>query len=160
MTKIPKAVPALPLVVLASVLTVPGVAQAMDSDGHSVAGGLSVYLGVLPAAIVRGHPAFHTESAMHGGAARGRYNQHVTVAVFDSETGDRIEDAVVEARVSSVGLAGQRRRLEPMEIAGTVTYGNYFTMRVGDIYRIAVSINWAGETEPTVLQFTHDLRRR
>jgi hypothetical protein len=50
-------------------------------------------------------------------------------AVFDAVNGKRIEDATVEARVTPLGLATVTRRLDPMVIAGTVTYGNYFTMR-------------------------------
>ena len=35
---------------------------------------------------------------------------------------------MVEARVAEPGLAGVTRRLEPMLIADTVTYGNYFQL--------------------------------
>jgi hypothetical protein len=63
-------------------------------------------------------------------------------AVFDAATGERVEDAVVEARVAEPGLAGITRRLEPMLIADTVTYGNYFQLLamapIGSIFRSRV----------------------
>lgn len=140
-------------------------ATAADTRDHKTAGGLSVYLGVLPAAMIQGHPKDHPEEAMHGGAPRGRHAFHVMVAVFDAESGDRIEDATVEASVASIGdaaahLPGVTRRLESMVIADTVTYGNYFTMRGDGPYRIRFSVTPAGATQPVVLEFSYDHRTR
>jgi hypothetical protein len=36
----------------------------------------------------------------------------------------------VEAQVTPLGLATVTRRLDPVVIAGAITYGNYFTMRL------------------------------
>ncbi len=38
-------------------------------------------------------------------------------------------NATVEARVTPLGLAGVTRRLESMQISGTVIHDNYFTSR-------------------------------
>ena len=48
-------------------------------------------------------------------------------------------NATVEARVTPHGLAGVTRRLESMQISGTVIHDNYFTIRANDLYRILVS---------------------
>ena len=57
----------LALVVLcASLMGWSKVATAQDPP-YKTAGGLAVYLGVVPAEIVKGHPPGHTEGAMHGG---------------------------------------------------------------------------------------------
>lgn len=45
-----------------------------------------------------------------------------------------------------------------MQIAGTITYGNYFEMRSSDSYRIALTIHQGEQAEPVRLEFTYDHR--
>lgn len=130
-------------------------AEAPDSR-YKTAGGLSVYLGVLPAEMVRGHPEDHPEETMHGGIPRGAHTHHVIVAIFDSANGKRVEDAVVTARVSPLALGSVSRRLEAMEIAETVTYGNYFDFPGRDAYRIAISISRPAAPSPVNLEFSYE----
>src|SRR3990172_12939474 len=99
-----------------------GPAIAADPAQHRIADGIAVYLGVLPAEMIQGHGKAHAESGMHGGPRAGEHVYHVMVALFESDTGERIGDAEVRARVSELGLAGSEMPLEPMSIAGTVTY--------------------------------------
>lgn len=134
-------------------------AMAADDD-YKIVDGLAVYLGVLPAAMIQGHPKDHPEEAMHDGIPRSQHAFHVMAAVFDAASGERIEDAKIEARVTPLGLAGVTRPLEPMIIAGTVTYGNYFTMRGDGPYRIAFSITRTQAAKPIVLEFSYDHRTR
>ena len=142
-------------------LPAPGPASAVDAGNHRSAGGLSVYLGVLPAALVgRGDIQDHPEAEMHDGAPGGGHDQHVMVAIFNLATGERVEDAKVEARVTPLGLAGVRRVLEPMIIADTVTFGNYFAMQGDGQYQIRVSVVPAGAPRPVVLEFSYDHRTR
>jgi hypothetical protein len=115
---------------------------------------LAVYLGVLPAAMVQGHQT-HPEERMHGGVPSGPHAYHVVAAVFDASTGKRLENVKVEARVTPRRLAGEARALEPMEIADTVTYGNYFTMGGSDPYRIELSITPPGAGPPVEVEFTY-----
>lgn len=153
---------ALLLMLLAALAwALPAPATATDAGNHRTAGGLSVYLGVLPAALVgRGDMQELPEAEMHDGAPGGGHDQHVMVAIFDLATGERVEDAKVDARVTPLGLAGVKRVLEPMVIANTVTYGNYFPMRGDGPYRIAVSVTPAGAPRPVVLEFSYDHRTR
>ena len=134
-------------------------ACAADDDNYKIAGGLAVYLGVLPAALVRGHQT-HPEERMHGGVPSGPHAYHVVVAVFDAATGARMEDAKVEARVTPRGLSGETQALEPMEIGDTVTYGNYFTMGGSDPYRIELSIMPSGGGPPVEVEFAYRHGRR
>jgi len=113
---------------------------AADAALAQTVGGVTAYLGIVPAAIIRAHPALHVDPGAHGGAPAGRHDYHVLVALFDAKTGARIEDAKVTAQVSEVGLAGARRTLEPMKIADTVTYGNYFQVPSKGSYRIGVEV--------------------
>jgi hypothetical protein len=138
-----------------------GVAQAHDQWNHAYADGLSVFLGVQPAAMVmRTHPRDHPGVEMHEDAPVGRYDQHVFVAVFDAETGERIEDADAEARVAPLGLGPVTRPLEPMVIAETITYGNFFTLRNDGIYEIRVTVTRGEASRPSVIEFTYDHRTR
>ena len=127
---------------------------ATAEDSYKTAGGLAVYLGVLPAAMVRGHQT-HPEERMHGGVPSGPHVYHVVAAVFDASTGERIANAKVEARVTPRRLLSEARALEPMEIAGTVTYGNYFTMGGSDPYRIELSITPASGRPTVDVEFTY-----
>jgi hypothetical protein len=141
---------------LLSSLAVPGAVSAADDASFKTVAGLVVYLGVLPAAIIQGHVKDHPEETMHGGIPRGPHAYHVMVAIFDAVTGERMEKATVQARVTPLGFATVTRELEPMVIAGTVTYGNYFTMRGADPYRIEFSITPAESATPVTLEFSYE----
>ena len=116
------------------------VALASDVGGYKVVDGLGIYLGVVPTDLIMKHPMEHRERTMHGGVPPGKHHHHVMVALFDEKTGNRITDATVTAYVAELGLAGHTKRLEPMPVADTVTYGNYFEMRVSVRYRISVQV--------------------
>jgi hypothetical protein len=107
-------------------------------ESVQVVNGVEVYLGVLPAVMIAGHPAEHPESGMHGGFPGGGY--HVMVALFDAKTGKRITDAQVNAKVVAPSLHTVGKPLESMTVAGSLTYGNYFNMLRGETYRIDVEI--------------------
>lgn len=128
-----------------------------DDQGRSkVIGGLAVYLGVLPAAMITGHPAGHSETTIHGGLPSGPHVYHVMVAVFDEASGARIADAEVTARVAPLGLTGTEKVLEPMTIEDTVTYGNFFDMRYSDTYRIKVEIRRPAAQQPVLVEFQYE----
>jgi hypothetical protein len=147
--------------VLGWALAAPGAAFADDAWNHRLAAGLEVYLGVTPAALVlRAHPRNHTEAEMHDGAPQGAHAQHVMVAIFDAETGERVEDATVEARVTPLGLASVTRPLEPMNVADTVSYGNYFTMRGDGPYQIRIAIDRNGSAPSAIAEFSYQHRTR
>ncbi|MEA3220729.1 hypothetical protein [Immundisolibacter sp.] len=117
--------------------------------------GMRVYVGVLPAAMVEGHPPGHPEAAMHGGPPRGRHRFHVLVALFDAGSGERIAGAEIEAGVAEVGLAGTQRRLEPMVIAGTETYGGYFKLDGDNPFRITLDIRRPGAQRASRAEFEY-----
>ena len=131
-------------------------ASAEENENYKVAQGLGVYLGVLPAAIARGHLESHPEATMHGGPPRGTHEYHIIIAVFEAATGARIENAKVTATVSGLGHVGQNSlELEPMAIAGTVTYGGFVDLPGNDRYDIAVDISVPGRPAPARVSFTY-----
>lgn len=140
------------LVVALALAPTPGLAA--DSGQSKTVSGLTLFLGVVPAEVIRGHPKAHPERQAHGGPPSGAHAYHLVVAIFDAESGARVEDAKAWARVSSLGLAGPHRRLEPMRIADTTTYGNYFDLPGKGPYRIVVDVE---RPEGTVsVEFAYD----
>jgi hypothetical protein len=48
------------------------------------------------------------------------------LALFEAPDGERITDAVVTLHVAPLALGGPTRPLDPMMVAGVLTYCNYF----------------------------------
>ena len=95
---------------------------------------------------------------MHGGAPSGDHYHHVMVALFDVVSGQRISDATVRASISEVGLAPTTRTLEPMPIAGQMTYGNYFNLPRHQRYLVSLQIRMptAERVVETTFDYEHD----
>ena len=136
--------------------------HAKAQDGQSQqAHGLIAYLGVLPAAMVKGHDPSHVESAMHGGAGSAPHEYHLIVALFEAATGLRVTDAEVTATITGLGhVGGTRVTLEPMEIDDTITYGNFIDLPGADLYTIAVAVKREAVPQATIFEFTYDHRDR
>ena len=124
----------------------------------ATAGGLTAYLGVMPAEIVKGHPSSHPEGTMHGGTPIGAHEYHVVVAIFDAGSGARISDARETAKVSGLGLSGPEKALEPMAIANTITYGGFFELPGADLYTVSVTVRRPGAQARVILDFRYDHR--
>lgn len=135
------------MLLVGSMLIAPS-AQASDSERHASVDGIEVYLGVVPSAIIQDHPE------MHGNKAQKKHRYHVLVALFDSNTGERIIDAKVKASVMVLGLTGATRGLEPMH-GEPVSYGNYFTMPQPGQYRIGLEIRLPGIKGLTKVNFVY-----
>jgi hypothetical protein len=125
--------------------------HAAEPSEAQTANGMTVYIGLIPAAIIKGHP----EIMMHGGKPSGVNEFHLTVAVFDAATGQRISDATVSATVGEVGLAGPTTTLEPMHIADTVTYGGFVVMRTMARYDLRIDVTRPMRS-PTTFHFAYD----
>lgn len=127
-------------------------AWAVDSDQRQVVDGLLVYLGVLPAEMIRGHPREHPESEMHGGFPDD-YRHHIIVAIFDEDSGKRITAADVSVKVIGVDAAGSERKLDAMAIEGKRTFGGYFRMPGTGPYHIEVRIRLPEMSTPVKANF-------
>ena len=127
-------------------------AAATEYEKHL--GGLAVYLGVVPAELLRGKADDGT--SMHAGLPSGSGSHHVLISIFDDRTGRQVEDAMVEARVGSPGhLSETTRVLEPMKIGPTTTYGNFFPMTAPGPFIVRVWIRRPGEPLPVEVQFNY-----
>ncbi len=131
-------------------------AQGGAEDNTLTADGILAYLGVLPAAIVRGHPRSHPEGAMHGGSPDGRHQYHVILALFDAASGDRIETAQVALTIMGLGhTGGTRLDLEPMTIADTVTWGTFVELPGRDLYEMTFEVRTEGRKDAVVFPFRY-----
>ena len=135
-----------------SLLVVAVTAFAGDMAYHRVVDGVAVYFGIIPAEVVRGHPRWHPEGTMHGGVAVGA--SHLTVALFNDKSGERIIDAEISARITGERGLDARKKLEPMLIAGRRTYGNYFSLPGAGPYRIELSIRLPRAARSIDAEFT------
>lgn len=122
------------------------------SDYRQAVDGVAIYLGVMPAELVRGHPREHPESEMHGGVPIGE--NHVMVALFDDKTGKRITRAEVTATITGPGNFKAEKKFEPMIISGAATYGKYFNMPGPGPYRIDIYIHLPGDAREIRASFT------
>jgi len=137
-----------------------GPANASGDCLYQSASGVEAYAGVVPAQITKGHEPTQPEGPMHGGVPRGANQYHLVAAIFDVYTGERITDASVTAKVSGLDLAGPTKAVEPMTIAGTITYGAYFDLPGFDFYTIVLTIKRPVAPQPITLNFTCDHRSR
>lgn len=119
---------------------------AVAQSASRTANGIIAYLGLLPSEIVGQSSKGHVAETAHGGARSRKGSYHVVIALFDAQTNRRIEDARVKAQVAEFGLGGTEKELEPMNIAGVTTYGNYFNLRSPGVYRITVTVRRDGKT--------------
>ena len=61
-------------------------APAADDAQYKTVEGLSAYLGVVPAELVKGSSAHAGEKPMHGRIPKGPHEFHIIIALFDAGT--------------------------------------------------------------------------
>jgi len=142
------------IMILASLL-LGGSVFAEDFSQHKIVNGVAIYFGVMPAEMILDHAKYHTEAEMHGRVNAEKNLYHVTFAFFDAESGKRISDMEAKARVSALGQLGIEKKLEPMRIANTISYGNYFKMPGMETYRILVQVRRPGVAQPIEAEFEY-----
>lgn len=123
--------------------------------GHKIVDGLSVYVGVLPAAIMLGYPKSSHEREMHGGAPGSSSDYHFVVALFDAASGKRITDAQVKIGGASIGMGFSREKAEPMLVNKVLTYGNYVSMPGPGPYKIQIEVRRPGINKLVEVEFDY-----
>jgi len=127
-------------------------AGAGHVPGHRVVDGVELYLGAVPAEMLRGHPPHHAETWMHGGQPPVPMH-HVSVAIFDRDSGKRLDHARVEIQVLGAQAAGPRKALDPMVSAGARMFGGYFAFPAPGPQRIRVWVYLPQRAEALVTEF-------
>jgi hypothetical protein len=140
-----------------SLLGVGAPLRAQQASQSITSHGLTVYFGFVPAAIAQSPARSHGETDLHGGPpTAGSTSYHLIVAIFNSITGDRIVDATATASVTRPGFEPPAKPLQPMKIADTVTYGNFFELPEPGVYRIRLSVTREGKARPAVIDLAYD----
>jgi hypothetical protein len=136
---------------------IPAAAGAHAETTHRVVDGIEIYVGILPADAMREqHPKDHVEHSMHRGIPKGAGYYHVNVSLFDSTTKAELSDLQVQVQVEELGgLGHQAKKMEPMVINKTTSYGNYFKMVGQGPFWITVQIRRPGWAEAIETKFQH-----
>lgn len=146
--------------ICALLLALASLASRAAEDGqHKVVDGVSIYIGVLPAEMLLGHPKGHHEREMHGGVPAGTNRYHVVISLFDAASGKRITDARVRIGGASIGMAASRQKAEPMLINNVTTYGAYVTLAGPGPYKIQITIKRDGAAKPIEVEFDYPFAR-
>lgn len=125
----------------------------VSASHYQTVDGVEIYFGLMPAAMVS------SNVNMHGGLPRQESAYHLTVALFDTDSGARLENAKVEANVVPVGLEdGRQKELEPMMINDTITYGEYFNLDLSTVYRVQIRVDLPQREETLKAVFEYDGR--
>ena len=131
----------------------PAQAQQENLERHQVIDGISVYLGVLPIQMARNES---DELNLPDKVYKLSHRYYVLIAMFDSESGRRIVNARVNAKVAALGgLDFSEKQLEPIHIEKMVSFGNYFHMADADVYKINVTINMPARDKTVVANFVY-----
>jgi hypothetical protein len=129
---------------------------ASHDDQFKEIDGIAIYLAVLPAEMLRGHPKEHSVSTMHSEQRlEGKNQHHIMVSLFDGKTGTRVQGAIVKARVLGKDFNGLMKPLELMIMGGTQSYGNYFNVPRQGAYRIEVEIQPPGKGKVVKVAFQY-----
>ena len=116
---------------------------------------MDVYLGLVSAETLRAYPRDAVERSMHGGVPSGAGQYHVNVSLFDAKTGAVIPDAQVEVEIDEVGMTSESKKLEPIVIHDTASYGNYFKLRGKTSYVIIVRVRKPDSSRSVEAKFEH-----
>lgn len=122
-----------------------------------VSDGIRAYLGVVPAEIARASLTQHVSPARdaHGRPIAPGEEHHFVIALFDNATGARIENAEVSATLFAPGKYKIGKRLEPMRINDTVTYGAAFDVAAGVEHHFDVDIRVPSREKSVSISFRY-----
>jgi hypothetical protein len=145
------------LAVSAFVVALAGCSPRGAEGPSQVVDGLEFDYGVIPSQTVQQHPSDHPEAGMHGGAPQDSY--HVTLAIFDAKSHTRIDDADVTLKLTGPGhgVGVVSMPLEPMAIAGAMTYGGYVSFPKAARYQLTFEAVHADRRDhPVQARFVYD----
>jgi cytochrome c5 len=122
-----------------------------------VIGGTEVYLGLLPAEVLRSYPKDSAERSMHGGIPAGSGYYHVNVTLLDATSKAPISGGKVEIKVDERGISTETTTLQPVTINNTPSYGNYIRLKSKTRYLLSVKVQKADSAQPIEAQFEHQV---
>jgi len=124
--------------------------SARDATLRRSVDGVDIYMGIIHA-----QPAAKEATDKETGIIKTlrRKKHHITVALFDSNTGQRITDARVVASVGEMGLSSNHKRLKSERYGEAVSYGRDFYLSKTGPYWIDLKITRSGVKQATTTRF-------
>lgn len=117
--------------------------SAAGGQDYRVVDGTTVYFGAISADVIRRNRNEYPEK-VYGASPSAPDQFYVTIALFDVNSGKRVPDAAVRARVSTAAASGPEKALEPLTLADSSTYGNYFAMGGAGPFEVTVTFRRPG----------------
>ena len=147
------------LTVFLTLLAPPARLLAAEASSHLESASYHVYLGVVPASLIKENPALvDGDKTLHRDDNVGSSNQHLLVAVTKKTDNARVANATVIVRVGIKKLlrgVNVEKPLEKMLTSGVVTYGNYVSMPTQGEYEITVRIYEPNKDQPETVTFIY-----
>lgn len=146
---------------MTTLLAVSSSASASDASLHKDSKSYRVYLGVIPASMIKKAPQLvDSDKTLHGGAGnQSAGSQHIMVAIYRSADNQRVTDATVIASVKPDKLLKRKHAVKPLEkmlTSGTVTYGNFFKIDGKGEYEIKVDIYAPNQNGAEQVEFNYE----
>jgi cytochrome c5 len=133
------------------------VAATKSTSNVRVVSGTEIYLGLLPAEVLRSYPKDSVERSMHGGVPGGSGHYHVNISLLDAATKAPIPNAKVEIKIDERGFSSETTALQPLTINSAPSYGNYVRLRSKSRYLLTVKIQRADSARPIEATFDHQV---
>jgi len=123
-----------------------------QAQGRLERSGVTLYWGLVPVAVVTDK---HALAELHGGPPKGGGQvHHLVVALYDSASGRRIEDAVVRAQLSETGIVDEPAKyLLPMTINDQASFGQVFGVAKDAPYRFRLWVRLPQKSDEIEFSF-------
>ena len=130
-----------------------GNGQASDTSLSRSVDGIDIHMGITHSNYSGTNFSARKMAMLYG--LKGK-KHHLTVALFDSASGQRITDAKVIATIGEMALSGNRKRLKQESFGDAVSYGRDFYLSKEGPYWIDLKIKRDGMRHATVARFEWD----
>lgn len=127
-----------------------GPVMASDTTLTRSIDGIDIYMGISHVQKAGQDMAVQKLGMMKG--LRGK-KHHVTVALFDTKSGQRITDAKVVAGIGEMSLSSARKKLKTEQYGDAVSYGRDFYISTQGPYWLDLKIQRNGIKQATTTRF-------
>jgi cytochrome c5 len=128
------------------------------NPNRRVVGGIVIYLGVVPAEIMRTQ---YANGGPHRAASpaipEGKHYYQIDVRLFDTRTRAALSAAEVEVTVAEPVMGREKKKLEPVVFNNMTGYASYFRLPNRNYYTITVAARRPGS--PKEIQARFDFKR-
>lgn len=144
------------IVLVLAALALSGCSRHLPTSEQTVSG-VRIDIGIVPASQAAVESMGSSSARMTREASQNAGLSHLTVALFDANTGSRITNARVEAGVGANMLDAEPTQwLQSMPINGMMSYGGLFQMTGGGKWHIHLRVYLAGSARPIDAVFGYE----